>query len=213
DICPNNYDPAQDLSSDVLSCGMCGVVCAAAHGTPGCYTGVCAIASCDNGWSDCDGQYADGCEYDDQGFTTDPSNCGGCGAVCAFAHAGAPCVGGACVLGACAAGFSDCDGIAADGCEYPNTGFTTDPNNCGSCGHKCATGLTCQGGSCVATTCPAGFSDCDGLPANGCEYNNGGFTTDPNNCGACNVHCAPAHRAGHCVGGVCGIPPCNAGLT
>ena len=79
DICPNDYNPAQDLSSDILSCGACGVVCAVANGTPACAGGTCIIASCNSGWSDCNGQYADGCEYDNSNFATDENNCGGCG--------------------------------------------------------------------------------------------------------------------------------------
>jgi hypothetical protein len=54
---------------------------------------------------------------------------------------------GWCELGchvACASTFGDCNDNGEDGCE---TTFTTDPFNCGFCGHDCGGG-TCVGGSC-----------------------------------------------------------------
>ncbi len=49
---------------------------------------------------------------------------------------------------ACAAGYDDCDGIAANGCEVR---VATDAANCGRCGRACAAGLTCGAGACVGT--------------------------------------------------------------
>jgi hypothetical protein len=51
----------------------------------------------------------------------------------------------------------------------------TDAESCGVCGTKCALlvkntqGITCSGGRCNYAACSAGFGDCDGNPANGCE--------------------------------------------
>ncbi|HEX7601475.1 MAG TPA: hypothetical protein VF316_07720, partial [Polyangiaceae bacterium] len=213
DDCPNNFNPAQDLATDVLSCGSCGNICAVANGTSACAGGVCKIQSCNAGFSDCDGAYPDGCEYADPGFASDPLNCGGCGISCSFPNASGSCIGGACALGACNAGHSDCDKLPADGCEYADSGFASDPLNCGGCGKKCANGFVCQAGACVANGCPAGFSDCNGLAADGCEYASGGFASDPLNCGGCGVVCSFPNASASCSAGTCGIATCSAGFV
>jgi len=46
----------------------------------------------------------------------------------------------------CVAGFANCNGYAADGCEV---NLMTDPSNCGSCGYTCSFFLpVCSNGSC-----------------------------------------------------------------
>jgi len=47
----------------------------------------------------------------------------------------------------CNAGYANCDGNAANGCE---TSTTADNNNCGGCGNVCAAGNHCSAGSCVS---------------------------------------------------------------
>lgn len=211
DICPDDYNPAQDLSSDIQSCGACGVVCVVQNGAPGCNLGVCVVAACDPGYSDCDGLYADGCEYPETGFANDEANCGGCGVLCAPAHATGDCQGGSCGLGVCSPGYANCNGLVADGCEYATAGFASDPANCGGCGLACAPGFVCQAGGCVIDSCPPGFSDCNGLAADGCEYANAGFATDEGNCGGCGLVCDPPFASGLCNGGACGVGACDPG--
>lgn len=97
------------------------------------------------------------------------------------------CNDGAC---ACTAGFGDCDGTLANGCE---TAIATDQNNCGGCGAICANG-TCAAGACG---CVGGFDDCDADPKNGCETE---LASSPTSCGAC----------GHdCLGGPCDASLCG----
>jgi hypothetical protein len=76
----------------------------------------------------------------------DPASCGACGQVCGSANATAFCSAGTCGL-ACQAGAADCNGMNVDGCEVT---VTSDPNNCGACGHACNAGWPCSSGACVA---------------------------------------------------------------
>lgn len=80
-----------------------------------------------------------------------------CGSACRASHTTATCGGGACSL-ICHFGFGDCNSTMSDGCEV---NMLTDNNNCGSCGHVCATGTTCNQGLCrtpcqTANDCPTG---------------------------------------------------------
>lgn len=78
----------------------------------------------------------------------------------------AACTGGRCVVGMCNAGFGDCDGMAANGCE---TNLNTSSANCGACRAPCASGRGCVMGTCIecdhdgdGATIPAcGGMDCD----------------------------------------------------
>ena len=73
DDCDGQIDEDVDLCSDGLNCGTCGRSCTVLHGSGTCaHTGTgtcdpsntgCAIAACDPGWQDVDGNYATGCEY------------------------------------------------------------------------------------------------------------------------------------------------------
>lgn len=212
DICPGDPNPLQDLSTDVLNCGACGNICPSANGVAGCVGGVCVL-SCLQGYSDCNGLPQDGCEFDNAGFGVDEANCGGCGVLCNPLNASGLCVGGVCGLGTCNAGYSDCNGLLGDGCEYNDMGFATDEQHCGGCGVQCAAGFVCLSGVCTVSNCPLGLSDCNGLPGDGCEYNNTGFGNDPANCGGCGVVCSPAQATGVCTGGVCQIGVCMAGYS
>lgn len=68
------------FAGDLMNCGSCGHVCPTpAHGVAGCVSGTCTLASCDVGYSDCDGDAGNGCEFN---TLVDPNNCGGCGLKC-----------------------------------------------------------------------------------------------------------------------------------
>lgn len=89
--------------------------------------------ACEDGFGDCDGDPANGCEAD----LTKAPNCGGCGNTCAHGTCG----GTQC---SCSPGFSDCDGDPKNGCEAD---LAADPRQCGVCGHDC------EGGDCMDAHC------------------------------------------------------------
>ncbi len=126
------------------------------------------------------------------------------------ANANAPtCTGGACGFG-CNAGFGDCNGMGADGCE---TALTSTATHCGACGRACepranAT-ASCAAGAC-AYACATGFGDCDGNAANGCET---ALDASLTNCGGCGVVCSAANATAACVRGACAVGTCAAGFA
>ena len=56
-----------DLAVDPGNCGQCGVSCVIPHASPACSGNACAIASCEPGWTDCDGDPQNGCELQGPG--------------------------------------------------------------------------------------------------------------------------------------------------
>ena len=204
--CDGNPSNGCEVSTatDALNCGSCGGVCSLPNATAACAASACAVAVCNGGYANCDGNPANGCEVK---TTSDVNNCGVCGNVCPGGANGSPtCVQSTCGI-ACTAGFADCDGNAANGCEVKTT---SDVLNCGTCGTACQNEETCQSGACSATVCQAGFAKCDGNAANGCEVN---ASIDLNNCGGCGIVCAFANARAACSSGVCAIATCSAGFA
>lgn len=82
-----------DLQSDPTNCGACETRCTTTrpHMQALCFAARCATR-CAEGWRNCDGNDANGCETDEQ---NDRTNCGGCGITC---PAGNVCVVAACRL-------------------------------------------------------------------------------------------------------------------
>jgi hypothetical protein len=102
-------------------------------------------------------------------LATDPQNCGECGRTCVIPNAEAGCLEGACVLATCDAGFTDCDGTVATGCEQAvecsegsacqTTCGSTGSNDCGNvCEPVCAP---------PAEVCNVLDDDCDDVCDNG----------------------------------------------
>ena len=187
------------VSSDPGNCGRCGNACPARAGAsvPRCTAGVCGYL-CNAGRGDCDGDTDNGCEAD---VRTDLSHCGRCGAACsAPANATATCAAGRCGY-ACNAGYGDCDGDAANGCEVD---LRTSIAHCGRCGGACmVSGGTpaCIEGLCAIAACGGSFADCDGLSSNGCETDTRSSAT---HCGTCGRACPAAPQAtATCVASAC----------
>jgi hypothetical protein len=180
-------------------CSPCGL----ANADAGCDDAACSLLACNDGWTDCDLNPANGCESD---INSDPLNCGACNAPCTtLPNMTATCVGGTCSAPACVIGYQDCNLDMSDGCEV-NT--TTDPAHCGVCSNVCqppanSTG-TCASSQC-GFTCNAGFQDCNSNSADGCEQN---LQSSVTSCGTCGNVCTtpnatPACNAGNCAVGTC----------
>ena len=168
--------------------------CQNAHGTAECNNGRC-ILSCAAGFADCDGAPANGCESDTR---ADPRHCGSCTQSCD--ERTQQCVSGACELSPCGTGRGECDGDPVAACE---TDLTSSTAHCGFCGNVCSAtqaATSCTASTCGIASCNAGYDDCDGAYANGCETM---LATSNAHCGGCGNTC-PA------TGG--GVPVCNAGV-
>jgi hypothetical protein len=136
---------------------------------------------------------------------SDPSNCGHCGSVCpSGTNQTAFCERGTC-RATCATGYTDCDSMAANGCEA-NT--ATDPDHCGGCGMACALAnavAICTAGSCAIASCAEGFADCDGMASTGCEA----AVNTVEHCGTCGRACGSAGTTMvACTAGAC-VPTCD----
>lgn len=221
-VCTNTGDTCIDFSQPT-SCGTCGNKCPApavlGAGTKD--TGCCkawdaatnsckerCVAgtgadtcsckyTCQPGFGDCnqaDGNL-DGCETS---VATDKQNCGACGTVCPGAtRPDVACQAGACVT-VCGGSVRDCDLQLDNGCE---TDVNTNAAHCGACGTVCPapgphTVPVCTNGSC-GYTCEAGWVNCDGSPANGCETSETAETC---------ISCGPT---GRCCASACGTPVCD----
>jgi hypothetical protein len=193
-----------NTGADVAHCGGCNTPCAPNHATGACSGGVCAVATCDVGFGDCDGLPGNGCEVD---LTQSVPHCGTCGTACSANHGTPSCSGGTCAI-ACAMGYGNCDMKADNGCEV---NLLTDAQNCNVCMHVCPSGggsPYCAGGACGVTMCPAGMGNCDGLPGNGCEAS---LIADPLNCGACGNVCFTPNGVPSCVNSACAVASCSMG--
>ena len=141
------------------------------NGTVKCIGAVGSIGGqpeqCNGKDDDCDGNF-------DEGLTNlgacGMSNVGGC-------HFGQlACVGGGVTcVGNQDPTFEVCDNVDNDCDGVVDNGFNkqTDPQNCGTCGHKCNLPNAdegCAAGACTIASCQAGFHNNNGTTADGCEY-------------------------------------------
>ena len=207
-----NEDAADGCETDLTNasnCGACGTRCGPyAHAQAGCNANQCAVASCQAGFANCDGQVANGCETD----LSAVGECGACGNDCAALPrvSSAQCSAGVCAALVCESGWGDCDGRADNGCEQALNTL----DHCGSCSGGCspahATG-ECSTGTCKIAECSSGYDDCAGGAADGCEAS----LDTTNNCGACGRKCPSGQTCQNggcaCQSGSCpnGTECCN----
>lgn len=202
--CAGSYT---NVNTDPAHCGACNHACSYANAGSSCVNGSCVMGNCNSGFANCDANTANGCEIN---LNTNASNCGACGNVCNLPNAAAACAAGNCVVGTCFFGFSNCDGIMANGCEV---NIVTDNSNCGVCGNVCSFAnatSACVNAACSLVACNSGFGNCDGNPSNGCEIN---LNTSVNNCGSCGNVCNLANATASCSGGSCAVASCNGGFA
>jgi len=125
--------------SDLNNCGMCGNTCMpVANSTQTCAASACAIATCNPGFGNCNGIYADGCETN---LSSSAAHCGMCG----FACASGICSNSVCLKtrGSSCAADNEC-----------SSGFCTD-------------GVCCEarcGGTCESCAQVGRFGFCDAIP-------------------------------------------------
>jgi hypothetical protein len=127
-------------------------------------------------------------------LNTHLDHCGACGNACRRDNASETCVGGVCTIDQCDNLYDDCNGVDSDGCEASLETVT----DCGSCGVGCdrshAT-ASCSGGTCHIGSCDNPWGDCDGVDANGCEFE----VNTMDNCGGCGQVCSLDHAAETCT--------------
>jgi hypothetical protein len=166
-------------------------------------------AACPTGQLACDG----GC------VPSDVHHCGSCGGDCtSLSNVTGPtsCASGQCSFPAssCAAGWVDCNGNVADGCETD----VTKPAHCGSCNNACGGGTPVCSGSGSNSACVSG---CPSSAPTLCSGTCVDTTTNANDCGTCGNACATAivHAQPTCVASGCtfscniGYSACSGGCT
>jgi hypothetical protein len=126
--------------NDVANCGACNRFCSAAFASSTCSGGTCRINTCNTGWGDCNGSYADGCEV----RLLSTNHCGACGRACSSGQACNR--SAACVAGSCGnlEPLVSCDGFT---CPANTTCSTTRSCNSisGYLNVRCDTGIACTG--------------------------------------------------------------------
>jgi hypothetical protein len=181
--CPVVSPCPQCMPGDTRPAGDGCNTCSCFDGTWGCTMKLCGQPVCDEGFGDCDGDPANGCETN---LDSTVENCGGCGNHCAIPGAYAACEAGTCVLDYCDPPYADCNADPADGCESrvaeggcedrcealdPTlpSGVPAGP----SC--SCPEGMTCVRGSAthpeseycfpMAQGCTGGYASCNCMAA------------------------------------------------
>jgi hypothetical protein len=140
-------------------------------------------------------------------LSSDYLHCGDCMHQCPSAGpVEMACISGACTVIDCG-DLTDCTG------NLDCVNLDSDPNNCGSCGVACDSGV-CEAGVCSpgGATCGVGLTYCparsDGQPADCYD-----LSSDYFHCGSCDFSCPTAGFAGICDLGQCVPIGCAEGLA
>jgi hypothetical protein len=130
----NCYGSCVDLQSDATHCGTCNTKCASGKV---CSAGSCTI-SCSAGQNNCGGSCIN--------TQTSSQHCGKCNNPCS---SGQTCQNGKCGLYAGVMTLNPQDLCVGSGKLWCSGAcISQDVSNCGTCGHACSSGQTCQNGKC-----------------------------------------------------------------
>ncbi len=158
-----------DIRTSTNHCGACNNPCNFTHADAACVAGQCVLGQCENGFANCDGIAATGCETD---TLNDANHCGSCTKVCDAANGTPDCSGGVCGV-QCNPGWGDCNASVTDGCE---TDLTSNVHHCGSCSLDCLSPAPsnvaqarCASSACAIIACNPASYDQNGQFADGCE--------------------------------------------
>jgi hypothetical protein len=184
--CVSKSDPSVGCSSD--NCDPCPPP---PNAQATCVSGACGLGGCEQGFADCNGEAADGCEESDPPSSAE--NCGACGNDCTSQGSG---VGFACASDECrCTTSSQCavGGGTSGTCDTTTGLCTCDAALCAR-GEACAkvgaaNECRCNGGA----ACVPGQTCC---PVVGCKD----LALDAANCGACGKKCASGQA---CLLGIC----------
>jgi hypothetical protein len=125
----------RNLQTDTSNCGTCGTVCPVNE-------------YCSGGKCTCVGAFPVKCSGVCVNLNNNNNNCGVCGKVCPanVANGHSRCDSGSCLISCNADGHLDCNNNIADGCEVY---IFDDEQNCGSCGFRCNSPMSCINGHCL----------------------------------------------------------------
>lgn len=159
-LCSNGCDPSAptrcgmscvDTDQSPAHCGGCDRRCTVPRATAGCAAGRCTVASCEQGFLDCDGDATNGCEVEG---TSSVTHCGACGRACPSVPNGRP----SCAAGTCTAVCNDGHHLCNGAC-VPNTAPTSCGSSCAPCPAPTNATATCENGVC-GFRCNSGFHQC-----------------------------------------------------
>lgn len=182
-----------------VDCGACGERCTFPHASGLCVDGACAMGDCADGWDDCNGDPADGCETDLSAAAT----CGACDVACSGTRPVCDRVTRTCIRACVLPTPTLCGGTCVN--------LNTAPDHCGGCDVACAVErgeAACAARACVVGECDPGFGDCNDDPVDGCETP----LTTRTDCGACGVACERPGGVTSCHAGACVLLACEDGF-
>ena len=203
--CVSNNDPDH--------CGTSCTPCEAPANATATCNGVECGYQCIDDYSDCNGEFDDGCESQTD---SDIAHCGHCDTSCLKDNAYVDCVDGNCVFLGCETNWRDCNNdissTESDGCEI---NISENPNHCGYCYSPCSIphAITeCVNKTCTFVECEENWGDCNNNAhisgSDGCETN---LLASANHCGDCSTSCEVDNGTTECSDGGCLFTGCNNG--